>query len=49
MQLMNHKNKVRWEKMMNIAIGGLEIGFVDVVLRAIFHSSSNITGIFVDF
>jgi hypothetical protein len=23
MQLMNHKNKVRWEKMMNIAIGGL--------------------------
>lgn len=46
---MNHKAKVRWEKMMNISITSLEPEFLDVVLRSILQSSSQMQTIFANF
>lgn len=49
MQLMNHKARVRWEKMMSIAIIELDSDFLDVVLRSIVQASANLHTIFSNF
>jgi hypothetical protein len=47
MQLLSHKAKVRWEKILSNSITSLEDDFTDVVLRAIISSNStNIPNLF---
>lgn len=45
MQLMNYKDKVRWQKMLNNFINILEIYFVQILLRSIVQTSSNLTNL----
>lgn len=45
MQLMNYKDKVRWQKMLNNFINILEIYFVQILLRSIVQTSINLTNL----
>ncbi len=45
MQLMNHKTTVRWEKIMATSVTTFEEDFLDLGLRSIMHSSTNIQNV----